>query len=62
MGWLLQGRFLLLILLPLPSAVKVQSPNHWTAKEFPAKSLCFGGTAGVYRVDDLTSAGQVIPD
>ena len=20
---------------PTPSAVKVQSPNHWTAKEFP---------------------------
>ena len=24
---------------PTPSTVKVQSPNHWTARKFPSKSL-----------------------
>ena len=28
-----------------PSAVKVQSPNHWTAREFPGFDV--GGSAGL---------------
>ena len=31
---------------PMPLAVKTQSPNHWTAREFPGKNTFLKKIAG----------------
>ena len=45
---------------PRPSAVRVQSPNHWAAREFP-DSIIFSGKNPTERSDLLSKEYVVCP-